>query len=61
MLFMSLCDEVQALERRINLQQVQIEHLLKIVKMPKVLKVERFISEDGVNFVARRQLEMFSE
>jgi hypothetical protein len=56
---MSLCDEVQSLERRINLQQQQIDRLLKIVKMPKVTKTEELVSADGVNWTMRRQLEMF--
>ena len=61
MLLMSLCDEVQALERRVNTQQLQIEHLQKVVKMPKVLKTEQLVSKDGVTWTAKRQLEMLSE
>ena len=60
-LFMSLCDEVQSLERRVNAQQQQIDHLLKIIKMPKVVKTEEFVSADGLTWTTRRQLEMFPE
>jgi hypothetical protein len=58
---MSLCDEVQSLERRINYQQQQIDHLLKTVRTPKVIKTEEFTSEDGLTWTKRRQLEMFPE
>jgi hypothetical protein len=60
-LIMSLCDEVQALERRLNTQALQIEHLQRIVKAPKITKTEQFVSADGVNWTAKRQLEMFAE
>jgi hypothetical protein len=58
-LIMPLCDEVQSLERRINTQQLQIDRLLRIVKMPKVTKTEEFVSADGLTFTKRKQLEMF--